>query len=104
MASLSTLYLKAETLKTLLDTVNTKGDKGVEITISINDEMNKYDQNVSGYVSQTKEQREDKKPRFYVGNGKTYWSTNNDHPKSTKQNGSDAVPVEAEVIGSDLPW
>jgi hypothetical protein len=26
------------------------------------------------YVAQTKEQREAKKPLFYVGNGKTFWS------------------------------
>ena len=31
-------------------------------------------QNVSAYVSQTKEQRDAKTPIFYVGNGKTFWS------------------------------
>jgi hypothetical protein len=29
---------------------------------------------VSAYVAQTKEQRDAKKPLFYVGNGKTFWS------------------------------
>jgi hypothetical protein len=29
---------------------------------------------VTAYVAQTKEQREAKKPIFYVGNGKTFWS------------------------------
>lgn len=74
MASLNSLYLTAEKLETLLKTVRAKKQKGVEITISINDEVNDYDQNISAFVSQTKEQRDAKAARFYVGNGKTFWS------------------------------
>ena len=74
MASLSSLYLKKEILKVLLDTLEKKGENGIEVTISINDESNGYGQNVSAYVSQTKEQREAKAQRFYVGNGKCFWT------------------------------
>lgn len=74
MASLSNIYIKEDVLETLLKTIRTKGEKGISIDISINDESNTYDQNVSAYVSQTKEQREDKKPRYYVGNGKCFWT------------------------------
>lgn len=72
MSALLEVWIKKETLETLLKTVNTKGDKGVGITISINDETNQYEQNVSSWVSQTKEQREAKKDKFYVGNGKCF--------------------------------
>jgi len=34
MGSLSTIYIKRETLKTLLDVVTKKDEKGIEITIS----------------------------------------------------------------------
>lgn len=74
MGSLSTIYIKKETLKTLLDVVSKKDEKGIEITISTNDESNLFGQNVSSYVSQSKEQREAKKDKFYVGNGKVFWT------------------------------
>ena len=74
MASLNSLYIKKETLKTLLDTLEAKQEKGVELTVALNDEVNQYGQNVSAWVSQTKEQREEKKQRFFTGNGKTFWS------------------------------
>lgn len=73
MSSLSEIYFKKETLQTLLDVVTKKGEKGVSITVSIGDESNDYGQNISAYVSQTKEQRDEKKPRFYVANGKVFW-------------------------------
>lgn len=74
MSNLSSIYIKKETLKTLLEVVEKKGEKGVEITLSTGDETNEYGQNVSGYVAQTKEQRESGKPKFYVGNGKVFWT------------------------------
>ena len=77
MASLSEIYLKKSTLETILKALNAKQGKegeGVKITISLSDQTNNFGQNVSAYVAQTKEQREAKKPLFYVGNGKTFWS------------------------------
>lgn len=77
MSSLSSLYIKKETLKTLLDTVGKKGEKGIELTISIQDETNTYGQNLSAFVSQSKEDRDAKKPKYYVGNGKNFWNDGN---------------------------
>lgn len=61
----------------MLKVLNAKQGKegeGVKITISLSDQTNNFGQNVSAYVAQTKEQREAKKPLFYVGNGRTFWS------------------------------
>lgn len=77
MATLLDLYLKIETLETLVQTLKTKNLKGVGITISVNDETNQFGQNVSSYVSQTKEDREAQKKKFYVGNGKVFWTDGN---------------------------
>jgi len=74
MSALADIYIKTEMLETLLKTVRAKGEKGISITVSIQDETNQWGQNVSGYVSQTKEQREAKKDKFYVGNGKVFWT------------------------------
>jgi len=50
-------------------------DKGwANITISINDDTNQYGQNASAFISQTKEQREAKEAKTYVGNGKVVWT------------------------------
>src|SRR5690606_37871666 len=70
----SSIYIKKETLKSLLEVLEKKGEKGIEFTISTNDEVNDYGQNVSAYVSQTKEQREEGKKKFYIGNGKVFWT------------------------------
>ena len=74
MASLQDLYIKEETLDILLKTIRKKGEKGISITVAINDETNQWGQNVYAYVSQSKEDREAKKNRFFVGNGKTFWT------------------------------
>ena len=74
MASLSEIYIKKDVLETILKTINAKNEKGISITISQNDETNKYGQNVTVFVSQKKEQREQKKDKFFVGNGKTFWT------------------------------
>lgn len=74
MSSLNSLYIKKETLKTIYETLEKKGEKGIDLTISISDEGNNYGQNISAYISQSKEDRENKKPKFYVGNGNTFWT------------------------------
>ena len=54
------------------------GKNGAEyypITISVNDEKDQYDNDVSSYDSQSKEQRDAKEKRNYLGNGKTVWKS-----------------------------
>lgn len=51
-----------------------KDGKYKNYTIAVNDEVNEYGQNVSMYVEQTKEERDAKKKRQYVGNGKVVWT------------------------------
>ena len=106
MSALISFYLKKETLETLLKTLNAKGEKGVEITQSINEEVNQYGQNVSGWVSQSKEQRESKKDRYYVGNGKVFWTDGiiklaEKQPDTTPAPAPQAAP---EQPANDLPF
>lgn len=74
MASLSSLYIKKETLEKLVSVLNQKGENGISLTISLSDEANTYGQNVSAWVGQTKEQIQDKKDKYFVGNGNTFWT------------------------------
>lgn len=100
MASLSEIYIKKDVLETILKTINAKNEKGILITISQNDETNKYGQNVTGFVSQTKEQREQKKDKFFVGNGKTFWTDGKITIAEKRENASNDTGAETD----DFPF
>jgi hypothetical protein len=104
MGSLSNVYIKKETLEVLLKTIEAKGEKGVSIDISINETSNDYGQNLSAYVSQTKEQRESKTPRYYVGNGKCFWTDGVIKVAEKKAEVHNAVPIPQATPTDDLPF
>lgn len=104
MANLSEIFLKQETLETLLNTVKAKGIKGVSLTISMNDEANDYGQNVQSYVSQTKEDREAKKPKFWTGSGKVFWSDGKPAMVVEKKQAHQSNPEYAEKETNALPF
>ena len=105
MASLNNLYLKLETLETLVKTIKAKKVAGISIDISINDEAKQYNQNVSAYVTQSKEDRDEKKPRYYVGNGRTFWTDGNivAFKSDSNESGKD-VKKELESSEDILPF
>ena len=72
----------------------------VNLTMSVNDET-RFGNNVGVYVSQTQEEREAKKKRTYVSNGKVVW-TDNKIVLAEKEEKAEAVTQEAET--SDLPF
>ena len=104
MGSLASMYIKLETLKALAEGVAKKGEKGIEITLSINDTVNDYGQNISSYVSQSKEQREGGTKKFYVGNGKVFWTDGKiSKAESSIQTQQQPEPMGAET-GDDIPF
>lgn len=52
-----------------------KTGKFLNVTITINDEVDKYGNNASIFESQSKEEREAKTPKNYLGNGKVIWTS-----------------------------
>jgi hypothetical protein len=74
------------------------GAKGtyLNLTVSINDEQDKFGNTVSAWQSQTKEQREAKENRNFLGNGKILFDS--DDQKSVAQA---PQPVAQEM---DLPF
>ena len=67
-------------------------------TIGVNDESNQWGQNVSATDSQTKEEREAKKPKMYLGNGNVVWTDGNIKLADKK------VEATAKEVESDLPF
>tara|TARA_R110000772_G_scaffold74599_2_gene162472 strand:+ start:9420 stop:9716 length:297 start_codon:yes stop_codon:yes gene_type:complete len=50
-------------------------EKGwANVTVFLDDSTNPYGQNASAIMEQTKEQREAKEARIYLGNGKVVWT------------------------------
>lgn len=83
-----------------------KGAKGtyLNITISINDEIDQYGNQVGIYESQSKEQREAKDKKNYLGNGKITWTSEGGStaPKQSAPTPPPAAPVIEE--GDELPF
>ena len=51
-----------------------KDGKYLEVTISVDDQTNQWGKNASIYESQTKEERESKASKAYIGGGKVVWT------------------------------
>jgi hypothetical protein len=49
------------------------GSKYYEFTLSINDKTSEYGDNISATESQTKEQRDNKEKKSFIGGGKVIW-------------------------------
>ena len=70
------------------------GAKYYNITVVVNDDKNQYDQDVAITQGQTKEEREAKASKVYLGNGKTVWTNNAQPSASNESAGGDDLPFE----------
>lgn len=81
-----------------------KGAKGtyLDLTVSVNDETDQFGNNVSAYISQSKEERERRDSRTYLGNGKVAWSSNSQPESRSAESVPDFDGDGAE--DDDLPF
>ena len=66
----------------------TEGKNGklyYQISIGTSDEKDKYGKDVSAWESQTKEEREGKADRKWLGNGEILWDSNTQAKPATKE-------------------
>lgn len=103
MGALGNIYIKEEILETLLKTIRAKKEKGLSITFSIDDKTNQFGQNVSAFATQTKEQREAKAKKYYVGNGSIVW-TDGTIKVAEKVDKNQQQSVPAVVSDDNLPF
>lgn len=99
MATIATIGLNKEKL-----VFNEKGY--CNITVVLNDEVNAYGQNVAVTLNQTKEQREAKEAKTYVGNGKVVW-TDGTAPSVAPRQESSVASSQQSTAGRatpDLPF
>ncbi len=72
----------------------------INLTMSVNDET-RYGNNTGIYVSQTQEEREAKKKKTYLGNGKVVW--NNGSIVNAERDNAPKVEASTEEA-ADLPF
>ena len=80
-----------------------KGKDGAvyyNLTIAVNDET-RYGNNVAFMDSQTKEEREAKMPKTYLGNGKVLWT---DGKVTLAEREEEKVLVPVDEQSGDLPF
>ena len=85
--------------------VGAKG-KYISLDIWINDEEDKYGNNCSVNIQQSKEEREAKTPKVYIGNGNTKFGFDTKPaPAPTKQPGVVTAPTgDWDDDGDDIPF
>lgn len=81
-------------------------DKGIAVTIAVNDEANTYNQNVVVSKAQTKDERDAKAPKVYYGNGGVVWTDGKVTlaPKKDNAQPQTAAPSNDSAPVDDLPF
>jgi|TARA_R100000781_G_scaffold113589_1_gene82380 hypothetical protein len=84
--------------------VGAKG-KYLPISITINDEVDQFSNNGPVIVEQTKEEREAKEPKTYLGNVKVVWTNGQNVEPAPRLDQPKAAPkAEPVVAQDDLPF
>lgn len=79
-----------------------KGANGTydKYTMSINDKQDDWGNNTSVWIAQTKEERDSKAPKKYVGNGKVTWTDGN----IVKAEFVEKPEAKTTKVENDLPF
>jgi CO dehydrogenase/acetyl-CoA synthase delta subunit len=85
--------------KEKITTSEKNGKKYLNIVVDQRKEVSQYGETHTVYISQTKEQREAKEQKVYLGGGKEYKFENKEQP--TQQQ---AVPIAPAQKEEDLPF
>ena len=80
-----------------------KKGKYLPITITLNDEVDQFGNQGPVVVEQTKEERESKQAKTYLGNVKVVW-TNGDNVDTAPRDNQPAAATPAPVKSEDLPF
>ena len=80
-----------------------KKGKYLPITITLNDELDQFGNQGPVVVEQTKEERDAKAPKTYLGNVKVVWTNGNNVEVAPRDNQSAPAPAPA-AAEEDLPF
>ena len=81
---------------------NGKKGKYLPITITLNDELDQFGNSGPVVVQQSKEEREAKAAKVYLGNVKVVWTNGQNVDPAPRDNQPQAAPAPA--VDEDLPF
>jgi len=84
--------------------INGKKGKYLPIAITLNDEPDQFGNQGPVIVEQTKEERDAKTAKTYLGNVKVVWTNGNNVDTAPRDNMPAAAPPQAAVADDDLPF
>lgn len=96
MSSIINLSIRVDKLPKEKFVMGKDGAVYYNCTLNINDEANQWGQNVSLTDSQTKEERDAKKAKNYLGNGNVVW-TDGKITAVKKENATQQAAVEVDL-------
>jgi hypothetical protein len=99
MSSIINLSIRVDKLPKEKFVMGKDGAVYYNCTLNINDDANQWGQNVSLTDSQTKEERDAKKAKNYLGNGNVVWTDGK--ITAVKKEGQ---PQQAATVEVDLPF
>ena len=79
-----------------------KKGKYLPITITINDELDQFGNQGPVVVEQSKEERDAKSPKTYLGNVKVVWSNGNNVSPAPRD--GEQAPAQTAPQADDLPF
>ena len=82
---------------------NGKKGKYLPITITLNDEPDQFGNQGPVVVEQTKDERDAKSPKTYLGNVKVVW-TNGQNVDTAPRDDNQSAPAPAQAPAEDLPF
>ena len=77
--------------------INGKKGKYLPITITINDEQDQFGNQGPVTVQQTKEERDAKAPKTYLGNARVVWTNGENVAPAPRDNQPQAAPASSDV-------
>jgi hypothetical protein len=80
-----------------------KKGKYLPLTFTLNDEVDNYGNQGPVTVEQTKEERDAKVPKVYLGNVKVVW-TNGTNVEAAPREGQPAQAMNKQSVEDDLPF
>ena len=83
---------------------NGKKGKYLPITITLNDEVDQFGNQGPVVVEQSKEEREAKVAKTYLGNVKVVWTNGNNVDTAPRDGSAPAPKPTAQVEDADLPF
>tara|TARA_R110002073_G_scaffold28936_1_gene91454 strand:- start:1097 stop:1417 length:321 start_codon:yes stop_codon:yes gene_type:complete len=87
--------------------INGKKGKYLPVTITINDEVDQFGNQGPFVVEQSKEEREAKVPKVYLGNVKVVWTNGQNveaAPRTDQPGGAMPPPPPPPTVADDLPF